>query len=110
MEKLNKMYKDKDVVFLLVDYTEKRQVFADWIKANKVGLHAAHDANGNLLAKRFKVESLPTMYIIGRDKTIALSMKGGAENKESLDKKAAKIKTVIKALLAEDEQEDAATD
>ena len=103
MAKLSQQYKDRDVVFLLIDFTEKREVFANWVKANKISIPACHDTGGKLLAKRFNVESMPTLYVIDRDKQIALSMSGGGEDAAACKKKANKIKRVIDELLAKDE-------
>ncbi len=106
MQKLAAKYKDRDVAFLLIDHTEKKEVFANWVKANKVSIAAAYDANGRLMAKRFMVESLPTLYIIGRDKRIALAIQGGGEDKAARVKKATMVQAVIKELLALDDEEE----
>ncbi len=104
MQKLYEKYKGRNVVFLLVDYTEKKDVLASWLKTNKIKIPAAYDANGSLMAKRFQVEALPTLYVIDREKRVAMALQGGGEKKADRIKKAAKIKKVIDELLARDEK------
>jgi len=78
---------DKDVVFLFIDTWErienKETYVADFIRANNYPFHVLMD-DGNKVVEQYKVEGIPTKFIIGPDQKIRFAPVGYGGNTDEL--------------------------
>ncbi len=94
---VNKEFADKGLVFFAVNQQEDRQKVEDFLKEQKLDFPVLLDTKGKA-GEAYGVESLPTLYLIGKDGKV-IERKVGV-NPSGLDKAKADLEKAVKDALA----------
>lgn len=86
-------YKDKGVVFCAVNLRESRAQIKSFLKKQKLTCSVGMDRNG-AVARKFRVEGIPTSVLIGKDGTVQAKHVGFSGNLKS------RLKSELDVLLA----------
>ncbi len=99
---VNKYQNDKDVMFLFIDTWEsvenKEAVVRDFITKNNYPFHVLLD-NDNQVIKSYRVEGIPTKFILDKNGKIKFKVVGSSDNPEAIvDEVSAMIDLVLKQI------------
>ncbi len=77
LEKLQRQFRDKDLVVLGINVGEDRETIEKFLKEVRVSFPIAQAGNGEVI-EEYRVSAFPTYVVIGRDGTIAAHQIGGS--------------------------------